>query len=190
MPNTQDETFNSWNRQPNEPDVWFDRFDKYGRPQGYEFKVKVAYLIWVKETHKTEATLEDLQVWNTYAVEWKWEARAREWAEFDRIQTANMWFERKKQLLEQDWQSSNELRNVATRFLEVISLTQIVGEDESGNKLLKVAIKPSELAQILKTASDLGRLGVGEPTSISATAKPGVGIYLPQVDKEKRDEQG
>lgn len=95
-----------WNNQPNEPMVWFERFDKFYRPLGAERSLLSAYRAW-KKVEKSQKTAQKSEIvrnspkksdekppklptsvpptWREAAVRWRWESRAAAW---DKAQAA------------------------------------------------------------------------------------------------------
>jgi hypothetical protein len=60
---------------------------------------------------------------------------------------------------------------------------EVVGKEPDGTILLKVTAKPAEVAQMLRTATDLQRLAVGEPTDLQGVVQSNVSIYLPSNER-------
>jgi len=176
-----------WEKQPDEPQHWFERFNQYARPLGVDYTTKRAYSIYrIEMGRKGVVTVQSDDLYNVWlgaAAQWQWEVRAREWANEDRKTYELMWQIRRRELLENDWSSASNLRDFAGDVLKRMIIHEVVGEDEEGNKLIKVAVKPGELAVMMRAASDLQRLSVGEPTTLSGSAQASVSIYLPSNDK-------
>jgi hypothetical protein len=178
----------NWERLENEPDYWFDRFDRYARGLGYEYTVKRAwYMYRAALTRKLEAnqTADDYPSWVDAANKYSWEVRAKGWAEYDRVQLRVLWEEKRKELAEEDWDTGKELRMFAKDVLQTFELSRNAGVGPNGEQYLAVTVTAGQLTQLLRTATDLQRLGIGEPTSITATTdRTGPQLYLPEVDHE------
>lgn len=181
---SQDADNIEWNQLPNEPDAWFDRFYRYGRPLGVEFTAKRAYLMYTRANKEVlNAETNALPLWSDIAYRWQWQARAKAWAAEERFIITQQWHQRRLELLEEDWSTGGDLRRLAVKFLATIDTVRETGQDGDGNIVFELNITPGQLAQLMKTASELQRLGVGEPTEIHGRAEAGVGIYLPAADK-------
>jgi len=66
-----------------------------------------------------------------------------------------------------------------------MSAHEVGGRDENGNTMVRVSVRPAEVAAIVRTATDLQRLSVGEPTDLIGTAQSGVSIYLPANERNE-----
>jgi len=177
-----------WNQRPNEPILWFKRFDTYARLLGNEYTHRRAYLLYL-DSQPQGSDAESYITWTTQANKWVWEERAREWAEYEQFMLEHRWRQRKLELMEADWGTGGTLRSVALRFLEVIQthkeLSRVTKEDGTEVVTLAVNIAPSHLAQLLKTASDLQRLSLDQPTAITKSIEgQAPAVYLPKVDGE------
>jgi len=170
-----------WDRRPEEPLEWFNRFDKYGRTLGAEFSTKHAFLLWRLDQHKKGVVVAggDLIIWAETAAKWGWDLRAKAWAEYDRTLRTVTWHQRRQQLMEDDWSDGNSLRAVGKEFLKALQVYTEMGEDEEGNRIVKININPAQLPQLFRAATELQRLGLGEPTEIVQHQSPQ--IYLPEI---------
>lgn len=171
----------SWDQQPGEPDYWFGIFDKFARPLGAEYSLRRALRMFIFDNPKAAY---DGDLWRSTSLRWNWSQRAKDWAREDVTDRQRVWKKRREELFDADWETGSTLRKVAGEFLEQIKLHKEVSrgfseEDGAETITLAVNITPGELARLMKTASELQRLGVGEPTTIAGNAQPGVGIYLP-----------
>jgi len=70
-----------WNRQANEPNLWFHRFDEYYRKQGPERTLLGAINLW-REEKGQKRTTNIGQAWQTAAADWRWKHRAEKWDEW------------------------------------------------------------------------------------------------------------
>lgn len=72
----------AWDRQPEEPDRWFDRFDRFYRPQGPGRTLTEAYRQYYIERHHREPERPGYTTeWGKASKSWRWLDRAREWDE-------------------------------------------------------------------------------------------------------------
>jgi hypothetical protein len=178
-----------WTKQPDEPDRWFDRFDRHARMLGHEYTIKSAYWLYLT-ANPQEREKDAFDIWKDMAVKYNWESRAKAWADFDKETTFRKWQKRRMQLLDQDWDTGEALRrsadNMLNRFEELVETSVMEETDpETGVITRTVILKPNftigDVSRVAKIGSELQRLGVGEPTSISAQAQAGVGVYLPAI---------
>jgi len=188
----QDNLGAPWEQQPDEPDRWFVRFYKYARMLGVEYTITRAYRLWLADEHKDGEGTEH-QLWREMSTKWVWAERAKAWQEQEFFVKKQMWLKRREELLNADWDTGYELRKVAVSFLKQIALHKEISrsiDEATGNEVVTLAvnISPGDLARLMKTSSELQRLGVGEPTSIAGTAQPGIGIYLPRLEEPKHDQ--
>lgn len=175
----------SWDQQPDEPLKWFELFDKYARPLGADYSLRRTLRLFIHDRPK-EAY--DADLWRAMSLKWDWASRAKDWAKEDMQERQRIWQKRREALFDADWETGSNLRKVASDFLEQIKMHKEIArgfseEDGTETITLAVNITPGELARLMKTASELQRLGVGEPTSIQGNANPGVGVYLPSNEQ-------
>jgi hypothetical protein len=185
--------FASWDRQPGEPELWYHRFDDYARTFGMEFTVERALLMFrldmQRKTGSATPEFGGLDTWRVQATTWHWAERAMLWAAEDTVLRKTRWEVRRQELLEADWDVGGQLRRLGQEFLKVMKVTKQVGTGPDGETLLAVGATPSQVAQLLKTASEIQRLAIGEPTDIFGQNNTiGPRVYLPEVKKEVRDE--
>jgi len=171
-----------WEQLPDEPDHWFDRFNKFAKTLGPEFTVRRAYRLYKRDNPGPE---DGYDLWTEMSERWQWGERAREWSLEDRSDMTRLWEQRRRQLLDADWNTGARLRGVASDYLELLQKHKEVArviDPETGIETVTLAVNitAGDLTRLLKIASELQRLGVGEPTTIQGTAQPGVGIYLPK----------
>jgi len=76
----QRDDINPWDRLPDEDTKWFDRFDRFYRPQGANRTLTEAYRQYYQEQY---GSLPDrpgyTTSWGNVAKEWKWKERAEAW---------------------------------------------------------------------------------------------------------------
>lgn len=178
----------SWEKLPDENDLWFSRFDKYARPQGREYSLRTAYMLWrldQPESHDLEAYV----LWKNAEVQYEWSKRAGEWDIFNTSFLKYQWNKRKMDLLERDWSNGGSLREMGEKFLKILpTLIEESRVEVDGETIVvkKVNLRPGELSQLLKIGSELQRLAVNEPTSINSEigSEKTVRLYLPQTTSE------
>jgi hypothetical protein len=70
-----------WDRFPEEPSVWFDRFDTFYRPVGPGRTLTEAYKGWYKQNHGGQAPSRAgyQQDWKAAFDQWEWKRRAEAW---------------------------------------------------------------------------------------------------------------
>ena len=70
----------SWDRWPNEPPNWFERFDRYYRSLGPGRTLTAAYQIHYKDIHgKLPSRAGVIDSWNEESKKWEWKTRAEAW---------------------------------------------------------------------------------------------------------------
>ena len=77
----------SWHRLPDEPALWYGRFDKFYRPQGTERTLLEAINLW-RVSEGKERTTNIGQAWANAAKEWDWKRRAEAFDESRRREAA------------------------------------------------------------------------------------------------------
>jgi hypothetical protein len=174
----------NWQRMTNEPLDWFGRFNKYARPLGTEYTIQKAFTLFRLEMIRQRLDTEDeggvIQIWASVAKEWFWEGRAKQWADDDRLDSQIKWQVRKQELLEEDWFLGGKLRKVVARALDDFETKVEVLTQANGDKLVKLSVPLSHLAQASRAGSELQRLAANAPTSITEIRAPQ--IYLPAVE--------
>jgi hypothetical protein len=178
-----------WQRQPDEPGHWFDRFDRFARTQGYEYTLRRAYWLYL-QANPDKGDIDAFPLWQEFSTKYDWQQRAKDYADFERDNLKSRWESRRRELLDEDWDTGGQLRKIAREFLDQANSLKEVSrshDPETGETVVILAANftVGDLARLAKTGSELQRLGVGEPTSIQGTAKAGVGIYLPAVTPEE-----
>jgi hypothetical protein len=177
-----------WTQLKDEPDTWYNRFWKFARPLGPEYTIQKAFTLFRLESirQRIDTSEESIQLWASVAKEWFWGARAKQWDEDDRLQTQILWQERKQELLEEDWLLGGKLRKVVSRALEDFETKVEVLTQANGDKLVKLSVPLSHLAQASRAGSELQRLAANAPTAITEIRAPQ--IYLPAVEEEKNEQ--
>jgi hypothetical protein len=175
----------SWEKQPNESDVWFSRFDKYAKPLGHEFTVQRAFNLYAFDMSRANIPVQSnvVQIWASMALQYEWKARAGDWDDDESFRRRREWEQRRRDLADADWGTGGKLRDVATKYIEALEQYKVVGQTPDGRQIVQVNLRPGELSQLLKISSDLQRLAVGEPTEISGrNDNIGPAVYLPEMD--------
>lgn len=177
-----------WEQQPGEDIYWFNRFNKYAKTMGVDFTPRRAFRLWfedqIRENKKPDPA--EYPLWVTAAEKYEWTSRSVAYASEDQKMLEILWRSRRLQLLEDDWRDSASLRGVARDFLDALPLhkeVQTMEVDGVQQVMLALNITPGQLATLMKTASELARLSVNEPTVIAQAKGPNdkVGLYLPTL---------
>ena len=161
-----------WERLPNEPDEWFDRFDRYARPLGAEYTLPRAFRLWARE-HQFEQGTAMVQMWHSAAAEWNWAQRASAWSEQDRHEQKKKWDARRDEIREEDFAAATTLRRlVAAALTQAPDFIQTRREEVmvEGKKQI-VVIKELKLADVIKAleaANKVARLSAEMNTEKSA----------------------
>lgn len=142
-----------WNRLPEEPAVWFNRFDLYYRPVGPERSLLGAYNEWRKvEKGRGYSTGYPIN-WKTAFVKWHWQERAESWdAE-----------ERKKRILAEEKAREEMLRRHAKIGRDLQSLAS-----EKLKYLPTDELESTEVRMYLKDGIKIERDASGLPSDVLA----------------------
>lgn len=188
MESSPDPQLLQWERQPGEPLDWFLRFQEFALPLGSDYSISRAYTIYLLEaSRRKQSDTVPYVTWISMGDQWHWHERVFAWAVEEKIIRTNLWRARRLQLAESDWGTGEQLRGFARDVLNRMKTHETGGKDADGNVLVRVTVRPSELAQMVKTSSDLQRLAAGEPTDLIGTAEPSIQFYLPAIEKEQND---
>lgn len=184
----EQDTLQPWEPQLGEPQNWFLKFRKYAKSLGSDYTTNLAYLVYQHEMQSMGAEPEDtLASWIKAALDWRWSDRAHAWAEQEDQLLSTIYRLRKLEIAEEDWTTGRDVRQFALKVLKRMNVAEVVGKDEDGNVVTKVAVKPGELAQMLRTATELQRLAVNEPTVLAGNAESAVAIYLPSNERSPHE---
>lgn len=158
-----------WERQADEPNKWFDRFQVY-LLLGASRSVYAAYSTWRERSGASNARKRAglPQSWRQAAAQWNWETRAEAFDENERAEQMVEWGNRRDALREQEWKFSQELLDKVRQML-VFPLAKTVRTAEADGKTTITEVHPTrwtvgDAARMLEAASKLGRLAVGEDT--------------------------
>lgn len=151
----------SWDRLPDEPEDWFDKFSKYARGLGHEFTVTKAFRLYATDfKHTTDI----MAHWSQQAHQWKWKERAKAWAEFDRLQRDMKWVARREQIREKDFQVSSSLHGIAEKIIakapDFIKTSRQETIDSNGVKtiVIRQELRLDVAIKALEAASKIQRL--------------------------------
>lgn len=122
---------NPWDRMPNEPAIWFDRFDKYYRPLGPGRSLSEAYYIYYEEQHGERPERPGFApAWGVQAKEWNWLERAEAWDA-----------EIRRERLEQEKQTIREMTDRHVRQSIAVSKLAMETLLDKGFKDVNVALR-------------------------------------------------
>jgi hypothetical protein len=72
-----------WDKLPQEPMLWWERFDKHYRPLGAEATLLRAYKAWSKEQGRGNKKAASAPTsWREAATTWAWESRTEAWVAY------------------------------------------------------------------------------------------------------------
>jgi len=139
-----------WDRLPNEPSMWFNRFEYY-RLLGPDRTFQGTFEIWNerdnKRKNKPNVAGHPHPQWYERAEQWQWKERAAEWDNW-------VWKERVSQ--EQD-----AIREMTKRHIELGMEMQDVGGKALGDEKNVVGMGDARL--LIKDGADLERRARGLP---------------------------
>ena len=154
----------SWERLPDEPPEWFDRFDRYARKLGYEYSVVRAFRLFSVAQPKL-ATAENPAVWSQNAHRYQWKERARAWSDFDRFYNEFQWQQRRAEVREADFTISEKLRALADKivatskdFLKSNRSEEVDAKTGQKIVIIRQEIRLDTAIKALETASRIQRL--------------------------------
>jgi hypothetical protein len=163
------ETRNPWDREPNEPAMWYGRFTAY-RMMGTERTMLGAYNAW-RATKGRKPTTTYTDTWQKRAKEFRWKERAEAWdaAERERRDALRRedeeavreeWRDKARAAREQQYEVGMKLIEKATQML-AFPLAQVKSED---GKTLILPAKWSfgTAGTLVNTAGKLLQLATGE----------------------------
>lgn len=178
----------AWEQLPQEPQDLYNKFCEFARPLGSDYTTRRAYIIYRHELEaKGIVDIDTFGLWALYATQYAWEERAYAWFEDSQKMYEALFLKRRLELADSDWETGKELRDFAHRSLRLMTLSETTGRDENGNNLMRVSVKPGELAGLVRAATELQRLSVGEPTIINGIGESGVAIYLPSNERKEQN---
>lgn len=151
-----------WERRPDEPSKWFDRFTVY-RLLGPE---RSLYAAFVKYTARDGAKRREKYrgvpgSWRDNAERWDWSERAEAWDEAEHLRIEAEWEARRQELRNSEWKMSGELLDKAKQML-MFPLARTEHE-QRGETTVITSIYPSrwsmgDAGRLIETASKIGRL--------------------------------
>jgi len=147
-----------WDRLPNEPSIWFYRFDRY-RLLGPERTMARAYTIYRRERRMRAGKPVDMgrrwsappPWWQNWRL-WRWKERAEAWDEYQCHLDERVVAIRRVRIREMEWMASEKLQRVALSIL-----------DRSPEEFTSMQV--SEAVGMLRAASELGRSSIGDDGS-------------------------
>jgi hypothetical protein len=168
-----------WGQQPGEPSRWYERFVKYLH-QGPNRSLYAVYLSEPAKPGSKRAQREDPRprggisgAWKTQSEKWDWKERAEAKDKYDLALDQVKWEQNRAAIKAAEWDAFMALSKKGMEMLAVGKLftrteERKIGED--GRIVQITNINPTkwtmrDAAQILKAASDIGRLAAGMETS-------------------------
>lgn len=187
-----------WERQPGEPNIWYQRFFLYYIPQGSRRAITEAYHRW-RLAEKEERTFVSAPPnWDTKAYEWRWKLRAEAYDEYIRLEEQEKWERRQRALREREWAVSSSMLDVAQTMLENVQgktskdeaaapqaqKTQVTSGrvPKTPRPQQRPLLKGSDISRFAEVGSKVGRLAAGMSTDQRTT----VNIEAKMEDVRKR----
>lgn len=132
---------NPWEQLPDEPDVWFDRFDAY-RLLGAARTIEEVFRS-AKGGRANVQGKRPSRHWYDHAAEWNWEERAGEWdahlREIAEEEELERWRTRHKQYREDLFQIADRVKGNILKMLDMplVELEKELAEVDSDGRLVK-----------------------------------------------------
>lgn len=186
----QDNTDYPWERQPGEPNHWYDIFFRYYTLLGASRNIARAFRAFTKaEEGHDAAGYYPGPLWHKMAGGWNWKIRAEAFDEFQRMRDAELWEERKRALREKEWEVSSQMLIVAEDSLEDFSQRPTEPQPHIKGKRGGVPtarkLKTGEIPRFAETGSKLGRLASGMATD--QTQHINIHARMEEVRKQRWD---
>ncbi len=151
-----------WQREPNEPNLWFDRFNRF-RLLGPRRSLLAVYNAEQADKSGTKRR-KTPGAWDAAAKEWRWRERAEGWDAYCQRREERNWEARRKHLRRKQWDMSQSLLDKADQMLK-FPLAKTTREDKSADgKLVSVTtVFPArwsmrDAAAVTEAAAKLARL--------------------------------
>lgn len=186
----EDNTNYPWERQPGEPNSWYNIFFSYYTLLGAGRNIARAYRAYIKAEEGWNASgYSPSPRWHHMATGWNWKIRAEAFDEFQRMRDGELWETRRRALREKEWEVSSSLLEVAEETLGSLAprLPDTNGNTPPG-RVPKRVVKPEHVARFAETGSKLGRLASGMATD--QTAHVNIHTRMEEVRKQRWDEVG
>jgi hypothetical protein len=156
-----DEALKPWDRQPDEPNLWFRRFEQFRRMGP---KRSILGCLNKELNKKGQKKTGDIpSAWRDASEAWKWRARAEAWDQYQSELEEQEWEARRKKLRDQEWEMAQAMFNRAKEML-AYPLTRVKKEEQDGEgHVVAVTIEPAEwkvldIVKFMDVSSKLGRL--------------------------------
>lgn len=142
-----------WERQPNEPLMWFDRFDRF-RLQGAGRNMEE---LWRNEAKRSPGARPSSS-WYERSREWQWWQRAQAWDAYVRAEEQRKWEERRAKQREREWKTSQELLDRVDTMLMFPLMRTTKTEGEHVTIIEPIGWRMSDIGRFAETASKIARL--------------------------------
>lgn len=163
-----DQALTPWERRPEEPNKWFDRFERF-KLLGSARSLFAAYTAdRARRGRETSARTGVPLSWRYAADHWEWKDRAEAWDEAQRQEQSTEWRRRRDELREQEWKMSQDLLDKARQML-VFPLAKTTRSQQDEGMTMITEVHPTrwsiaDAGRLSEAASKLGRLALGEET--------------------------
>jgi hypothetical protein len=134
-----------WDRQPGEPNLWFDRFERF-RLAGPSRSL-LAILNAERERHGKRKGRSVPTAWTKNARLWDWRARALAWDEHERRQTRARHAEQKAEMDHRHIQEAKAIQSKVIQRLKSLDPSEL---------------SPTDLARLFVPAVNVERIASGE----------------------------
>ena len=143
----------AWERQPGEPLMWFDRFDRF-RLMGAGRKIEA---VWRGDAGRGNGSRPSSS-WYEQLKRWNWWQRAQAWDAYVRTEEQRKWEQRRDEQREREWKTSQELLKRVDQML-MFPLMRTTKDDGGHVTIIEpVAWRFADIGRFAETASKLARL--------------------------------
>jgi hypothetical protein len=156
MPNATTDR-ESWDRQPDEPNLWFSRFERY-RLAGSGRSLRAAVNADLTDQGKKKRSIPG--AWSRAATRWQWRERAEAWDEYERQQARAAHALEVEEMNARHIQEAKALQNKAIQRLKSLN---------------EEALTAADTLRFFVEATKLERTARGEPETIEERRLTGKG---------------
>lgn len=178
-----------WERLPDEPSLWFERFDRYRlRGTGRSLLGTVNDDRAQRGAKRTQSVP---GAWHKQFTRWQWATRVAAYDRWEAERLQALWTERRERQRDREWELAQKIVEKAEAMLGFPLASRTVTEDEDG-KQTRITITPAKwgfasVAALADVASKLMRLSVGLPVQTVAHVDSEGKDYPVKVVRELSD---
>lgn len=156
-----DEELKPWERQPREPNLWFDRFERY-RLKGAQRTLLGTVRQEAEESGRLKLPTRVPGSWYTQFYKWRWRQRAEAWDAWRRQMEEQRWERRRRKVREEEWKLADDLIAKAKQMLAMPIVRTVRETSEDGQQVTTI-VEPArwrqaDVARFVELADKLRRL--------------------------------